>query len=422
MELLYDIKDFFRIKDQHIKITKVDNETHTTILYAILDYPAGNCAHCGGQMIKYDFQKVSKVPYLENAGYPTVILLKKRRFQCKSCKKVQVAETSLVKKNHQISTPVYQKITQKLLENKTVTDVSKELLVSPNTVQRQLDLMEIKEDYTRLPTCMSWDEFSFVNSSMCFIVQDFYTQKLITILDGRTQATILKYFMKYSQKVRSKVKFITMDMYTPYFDIVKKLFPKAKIVIDRFHVVQHMSRALNKTRISLMKGLDRKSLAYRSMKKFWRLLLKDFEKTSEERYYDWTFRLHLTNRERIEKILEFSEELRTHYELYQTLLHHLKNKNKDLFKETVEEELESCNDYFKTVFTTFKKLGDKIDNAIQYAYHNGKLEAANGKIKRIKRNACGFRNFDSLKKRVLLHLNQEKVAGRGPLSRLEIAA
>ena len=49
-------------------------------------------------MINYDFQKPSKIPLLEQAGTPTLLRLKKRRFQCKSCKRVTVAKTSIVEK------------------------------------------------------------------------------------------------------------------------------------------------------------------------------------------------------------------------------------------------------------------------------------------------------------------------------------
>ena len=54
-------------------------------------------------MAKYDYQKTSKIPYLETAGYPLLIRLRKRRFKCKDCGKMAVAETPLVKKNHQIN-------------------------------------------------------------------------------------------------------------------------------------------------------------------------------------------------------------------------------------------------------------------------------------------------------------------------------
>ena len=50
-------------------------------------------------MKKYDFQKHSKIPYLETTGMPTRILLRERRFNCYQCSKMMVSETSIVKKN-----------------------------------------------------------------------------------------------------------------------------------------------------------------------------------------------------------------------------------------------------------------------------------------------------------------------------------
>ncbi|KYA09484.1 transposase, partial [Streptococcus pneumoniae] len=61
---------------------------------AKLDYDAPSCPECGNQLKKYDFQKPSKIPYLETTGIPTRILLRKRRFKCYHCSKMMVAETS----------------------------------------------------------------------------------------------------------------------------------------------------------------------------------------------------------------------------------------------------------------------------------------------------------------------------------------
>ncbi|WP_161800917.1 transposase, partial [Streptococcus pseudopneumoniae] len=84
--------------------------------------------------------------------------------------------------------------------------------------------------------------YSFKKGKMSFIAQDFDSRKIVTILDGRTQVTIRNHFLRYSGKMRSRVKVITMDMFSPYYDCAKKLFPNAKIVLDRFHIVQHLSR------------------------------------------------------------------------------------------------------------------------------------------------------------------------------------
>ncbi|EIF39004.1 transposase family ISL3 helix-turn-helix domain protein, partial [Streptococcus sp. SK140] len=223
-------------------------------------------------MTKYDFQKESKIPYLEFAGYKALIRLRKRRFRCKVCGIMAVAETSLVKKNHQIATIVNQKITQKLIEKVPMTAIAESLSVSTSTVIRKLKEFKFKTDLSFLPTHMSWDEYSFKKGKMSFIAQDFDSRKIVVILDGRTQVTIRNHFLRYSSQVRSHVKVITMDMFSPYYDIARKLFPNAKIVLDRFHIVQHLSRAMNRLRIQVMNRFDRKSHEYKALKRYWKLI------------------------------------------------------------------------------------------------------------------------------------------------------
>ena len=157
MELLNFITNILGIKDKNIIILDyLDAGTHKEII-AKLDYPAPKCLDCQGQMAKYDFQKESKIPYLECAGYKTLIRLRKRRFRCKVCGKIAVAETSLVKKNHQIATIVNQKIAQKLMERLSMTDIAESLAVSTSTVIRKLKEFKFKADLNYLPTHMSWE-------------------------------------------------------------------------------------------------------------------------------------------------------------------------------------------------------------------------------------------------------------------------
>ncbi|EGP66545.1 hypothetical protein HMPREF9182_1808 [Streptococcus sp. oral taxon 056 str. F0418] len=73
MERQNFIKSLLRMKDKNIIILDVlDTGTHKEII-AKLDYPAPNCPHCQGQMVQYGFTKESKIPYLECAGYKTLI-------------------------------------------------------------------------------------------------------------------------------------------------------------------------------------------------------------------------------------------------------------------------------------------------------------------------------------------------------------
>ena len=216
MEHFNTITKLLGMKDQNITINDiVDCQTHKEII-ASLDYDAPDCSHCRGNMTKYDFQKASKIPYLDCVGFKCRILLKKRRFRCSNCRKMQVAETSLVKKNHQIPTILNQKIAQKLIEKTSITKIAEELSVSTSTVIRMLNEFQFKTNLNHLPTVMSWDEYSFKKGKMSYIAQDFDNKNIIAILDGRTQAVVRNHFLRYHRKVRERVQFITMDMYSPY--------------------------------------------------------------------------------------------------------------------------------------------------------------------------------------------------------------
>ena len=417
MRLIKNTTELIGIKDPNIVISLVfETDTHIEI-QAKLDYPAPSCPHCQGKMIKYDFQKPSKIPLLEQAGTPTLLRLKKRRFQCKSCRRVTVAETSIVEKNCQISNLVRQKVSQLLTEKMSLTDIARRLRVSTSTVYRKLDQFTFKEHFDKLPRVMSWDEFGFKKGELTFATQNYETNKLITILDNNRQTTIRNYFLKYPLKVRQQVQFITMDMSGAYIPLAKKLFPNAKIVLDRFHIIQHLGRAFLKTRIAIMNQFDKKSLPYRALKNHWRLFQKDSRKLSLNSFYSKTFRQTLAPHEVVEKTLVFSEELANAYKLYQLLLFHFQEKRVDEFFELIEENMSKVNHYFQTVFRTFLRHKQYIQNALETDYSNAKLEATNKLIKDIKRLGFGFRNFINFKKRVFIILNTQKEKTYQVLSR-----
>ena len=393
MRLIKNNTELIGIKDQNIKISLVfETDTHIEI-QAKLDYPAPSCPHCHGKMIKYDFQKPSKIPLLEQAGTPTLLRLKKRRFQCKSCRRVTVAETSIVEKNCQISNLVRQKVTQLLTEKVSLTDIARRLRVSTSTVYRKLDQFTFKKHYDKLPN------------------------ELIIILDNRHQTTIRNYFLKYPLKVRQQVQFITMDMSGAYIPLARKLFPNAKIVLDRFHIIQHLGRAFLKTRIAIMNQFDKKSLPYRALKNHWRLFQKDSCKLSLNSFYSKTFRQTLAPHEVVKKTLVFSKELTDYYTLYQLLLFHFQEKRVGEFFDLIEENRSKVNHYFQTVFRTFLRHKQYIQNALETDYSNAKLEATNKLIKDIKRLGFGFRNFINFKKRVFITLNIHKKRTYPVLSR-----
>ena len=139
---------------------------------------------------------------------------------------------------------------------------------------------------------------------------------------------------------------------------------------------------------------------------------------SDKRFHQPTFRSHLTNKEVLEKLLSYSQELRQHYNLYQLLLFHFQEKQTEHFFNLIEETISSVNPIFQTLFKNFLKDKDKIMNALELPHSNAKLQTTTNLIKDIKRNAFSFRKFDNFKTRIFIVLNIKKEKTKLVLSRL----
>ncbi len=100
-----------------------------------------------------------------------------------------------------------------------------------------------------------------------------YIADMLELKDNNVifKESLIKYFFYYDYKARSRIKFIIIDMYSPYVSLIKKMFPNANIIIDKFHLTQLISRVLNKTSIAIMK---KHKQHHRKFKRYWKLILK----------------------------------------------------------------------------------------------------------------------------------------------------
>ena len=162
--------------------------------------------------------------------------------------------------------------------------------------------------------------------------------------------------------------------------------------------MQHLSRAMSRVRVQIMNQFDRKSHEYKAIKRYWKLIQQESRKLSDKRFYRPTFRMHLTNREILDKLLSYSEDLKHHYHLYQLLLFHFQNKEPEKFFGLIEDNLKLVHPLFQTVFKTFLKDKEKIVNTLQLPYSNAKLEVTNNLIKLIKRKPLLFETLKTSKK------------------------
>ena len=151
----------------------------------------------------------------------------------------------------------------------------------------------------------------------------------------KLQSIIRNFFYHFLREVQEQVHIITMDMYSPYYDLARQLFPNAKIVLDRFHIVQHLSRAMSRVRVQIMNQFERKSHEYKAIKRYWKLIQQDSRKLSDKRFNLPTFRMHLTNKEILDKLLSYSEDLKHHYHLYDSCFFTFRIRNRINFSDSL---------------------------------------------------------------------------------------
>ena len=413
------IRITLKIKDENIHFTenfvkevKV-GDTLNLIYYAKLTPTTPSyCEKCGTknnnyQIIKHGFKECTiRMPMVSNT--PTLLKLSKQRFYCKHCMQTTVAETSLIKPKCSISKSSYLGILLELKSKYSVKDIAKKFNVSSSTVNQWLTSIngDFKINYNYLPENLSFDEFRSVKSvkgKMSFIYMNSENGEVLDIVPDRTLTYLKAYFFRYPLEIRKNVKSVCIDMYEPYIQLVNSCFPNAKIITDRFHIVQHINRALNSTRIQVMKE---NKLYYARLKRYWKLILKNNSDLNSHDFRKFVGYPHLMTEELVvNDLLRTDKEFYNTYWISQKLKQSIRVKNDKTLSSLIHNDYELISKQMKTVLKTFRKQSNYLCNAMTHKFSNGKLEGTNNLIKVIKRIAFGYRNFYNFRARILLISN-----------------
>ncbi len=411
-------KDILNIKDDNIyfyenclKNIKINNIT-TKVFHGYLTYIPKSCPKCGSinegfdDIIKWNWKKGCKIKLPKVSNFNTLLILDKQRFYCKHCHSTFTASTNIVDFHKQVSNHSKTSIILELMGKSSELDISKRNNVSTNTVNRILH--EISKDKEvknngHLPTSFGIDEFSATNdtiSKMAFIIVSHLSKNIFDINNSRKSLDIEKYFRKYPRYERDKVEFITMDLYKPYYKLMHKLFKKAILIPDRFHIVIQFRNALDKTRIKLCKKSNKD---YNKFKKYWKLLLKSRDQIDCSTWKKFTcFSNYMTEIDVVNFLVNSNHELKDSYEIYQNILYAIQHKDITVLKETLSSNLSHISEYMKTSIKSLSQFLPYIENSFQNSYHNGYIEGNNNFIKVLKRIAFGFRSFRRFKARILI--------------------
>ena len=75
-------------------------------------------------------------------------------------------------------------------------------------------------------------------------------RRLLSVTKNRTVRSLLGFFRLLSPSQMASIGFVCSDMWRPYLKVIAKKVPQALNVLDRFHIVANLNKALNEIRAS----------------------------------------------------------------------------------------------------------------------------------------------------------------------------
>lgn len=334
----------------------------------------------------YRLQKIKDIPAF---GLHTTLFLRKRRYVCPSCSKRFVEKVPFLPKYQRTTNRLWLYVLQQLQSSYSMKSIAEKVNLSQPTIARILDC--VSYNMTTLPSILSIDEFkgnADGEKYQCIITNP-KKKAVLDILPDRKQETLCAYFSKF--KTCNQVQYISMDMSGSFRSTAKICFPKAEIIADKFHVVRQVTWAFENVRKRVQKEFHEKRRRY--FKNSRKLLLKRPENLTEDQL------------QQVSIMLSYSKDLAAAYHLKNEFYRLMDSKSEHEAKERLKNWMlmaQAANiAEFSKCLTTFSQWTKEILNAFKTGLTNGYTEGCNNRIKVIKRNAYGIRNFQRLRKRIL---------------------
>ena len=218
------------------------------------------------------------------------------------------------------------------------------------------------------------------------------------ILDDRKASTLNKWFAEQELFNLETVRSISMDMWEPFINAVKKNFENGAEIIafDRFHVSMHLGKALDKVRSQENRELMNEGLCtlIRSKHQWLKNSSKTDNRSTRRKNFMALTRMNLRTA-RAWRIKEAASLLWNY-----TYMGVAEKQWKKLLYWMSHSRLKPIIAVYKMI----KKHLWGILNAIRLKANNSMVEAKNARIQRIKKTACGYRNKERFKTAILFHL------------------
>ena len=371
-----------------ICIKKVFNNNKNISILLELPRKTHICPCCKQKTDKiHDYRKqvLKDIPAF---GKPVLLILHKRRYVCTYCGKRFFEQNSWLPRYHRITSRLAEYIINKLSDVRSFTSVSREVNLSVSTVIRIFDIVATPK--VSMPKVLSIDEFKGNTNGEKYqcIITDPENKKILDILPMRYKHSLCDYFKKLD---RTSTRYFVSDMWETYRDISNTYFKNAKFIVDKYHFVRQVIWAFEAIRKEEQKKFSPSERKY--FKRSKSLLSKQY--------------IHLadTQKQEVDIMLYHSEKILKAYSLKEQFFKFMESKSRTQAKERLSGWVLIAENSglaaFASCAATMQNWCEGILNTFECPYTNGFTEGVNNKIKVIKRNAYGYRNFERFRKRIL---------------------
>lgn len=391
-------KDLLNLQD--VNIIKIENFDSDTLIYTQLPVKLHTCPSCKQETSYVHDYRFRKIKDISAFGKNITLIHNHRRYVCKHCGKRFAEDNSFAPKYYRVTLRLINEIFKKTESERSFTSIAKEVNLSVSTVIRFFDMLAYNKP-DELPAVLAIDEFKGNTDKEKYqvIVTDPANGTVLDILPDRKQSHLISYFKQWKREERNTVKFFVSDMWKPYAELSEIYLKNATQLVDKYHYIRQVIWAFERVRKKIQKKYGKEN----------RLLFKHSKRLLTMR----RSKLKPEQLEKVEYLLYFNDDLRSAYYLkerfYEILDCNDKNEAKELLSKWILIVQNSGLKDYHDCASTLQNWSKSILNTFNYPYTNGFTEGCNNKIKVLKRNAYGYRNFNRFRKRILHMFNYKKV-------------
>src|SRR5713101_7458904 len=213
------------------------------------------CPHCGAMCVKQHDVRPRRKRDVPLRGHMVELVLQKRRFWCRGCRKAFTESDRACGRRKRTTVRLREEI-GKQAGTRPIAHVASQYQVGPRFVQGCLEVVASLqlaerglslEEGAQLPTprYLGIDEFARRKGHRYDTIRcDLDGRHVLEVSAGRKKEDVTGLLERLTEC--DAVEAVSMDMSRPFREAVQLCLPRARIVADHFHVIQHVGKAVNK--------------------------------------------------------------------------------------------------------------------------------------------------------------------------------